>query len=153
MPNMSSAVIEFSRLEDLKQACYEATVDLNLYLAHLENIAKRCEKNFPETATAIRGCAHGIAQNLHGIDGEWVAGSLEEMRDTLSREEFLNHLWAYNFARDPRAALMLMGSMMAVASVNPELTFWQVLSLARSKLMDLEPLIEQLLKSSPMRNK
>lgn len=149
----SSMVVEFTRKEDLEQACYEATVDITRYIAHLDGIAFRCEENFPEVAAGLRGSAAGIGQYLKGIDGEWKTWMNSELHKVLSRPEFEDHLWAYEFCRDPRAALMLIGAMAAVASAKEDLTFWEVLKVARGKFSDMEPLIEQLLGSSPMRKK
>lgn len=148
---MSSMVIEFTRKEDLEQACYEVTLDLNLYINHLLGIAERCEKHFPEVAHGLRGSAAGIGQYLRGIDGDWKHGSQEKIRETLAEPEFCDQLWAYEFARDPQAGLILLGAMMGIAAAKPYLTFYETLVAARTKMMDFAPLIEELLNSSPRR--
>jgi hypothetical protein len=147
----SSMVAKFTRKEDLKQACYEATLDLNLYIVHLEDIARRSEENFPEIAAGLRGTTAGIAQYLRGVDGEWRTRANVDLHEYLSQPDFLEHMWAYEFCRDPRAATMLMGCLAAVACSKPDLNFWEALRVAKVKLMDFEPLIEQLLASSPLR--
>jgi hypothetical protein len=147
----SSMTIEFSDKADLRQACYEATVDLTRYIAHLEGIAARAEKHFPEVAAGLRGTAAGFKQYLRGVDGEWHTSGNDWAHEHLSGPNFVEHMWAYEFCRDPRAAMLLMGCIAGVASAKPDLTFWQVLGLARIKLSDMEPLIEQLLASSPRR--
>lgn len=147
----SSMVAEFTRAEDIKQACYEATVDITVYMGHLENIAKRCENNFPEIAAGLRGTAAGIGQNLHGVTGEWRTPANEDLRAAVSLEDFHEHMWAYEFSRDPRGGVVLLGCMAAVAAAKPDLNFWEVMKIARVKLSDMEPLIEQLLQSSPRR--
>jgi hypothetical protein len=147
----SSMKIEFSEKDDLRQACYEATVDLVRYTTHLEGIAQRCEKHFPEVAAGLRGTVAGIGQYLQGVEGKWRTLANEHARAALSGPDFAEHMWAYEFCRDPRAALLLMGSLAGVASAKPDLTFWQALTLARVKLGDMQPLIEQLLASSPRR--
>ena len=147
----SSMVAKFTHKEDLKQACYEATVDITFFIGHLENIAKRCEENFPEIAAGLRGSAAGIGQYLRGLDGEWITAANLDLSTALERENFHEQLWAYEFSRDPRGGVMLLGCMAAIASAKPDLTFWEVMRAARIKLMDFEPLIEQLLKSSPRR--
>jgi hypothetical protein len=147
----SSMKIEFHDKNDLKQACYEATVDLTLYIAHLEDIAQRAAKFFPEVAAGLRGSADGLKQYLRGVDGEWRTPGNEALRKTLSGPQFEVHLWAYEFCRDPRGAVLIMGCLAAVAEAKPELTFWQALNEARGKLGDLQPLVEALLESSPRR--
>jgi hypothetical protein len=145
-------VIEFSRQEDIKQACYEATVDLSTFVIHLHNIAKRCEKNFPEIAAGLRGSADGIMHYLEGIEGTVPrTRSIEELRTTLNQPDFLNHLWAYDFCRDPRGALLIFGCMCAYAAAKPSMTFWEALAEARGKMETFEAVIEKLLASSPRR--
>lgn len=151
-PKPSSAKIEFTRREDLQQACYEASVDVLVYVEHIRDIARRCEKTFPEVAEGLRGTAAGLAQYMRGVDGEWRTMSTEALHEIFTeRGPFKDYLWAYEFCRDPRAALLLMGNLAAVASAKQELTFWQALEESRSKLSDWEPLIAKLLESSPLR--
>lgn len=144
-------VIEFTRQEDLKQACYEATLDLQLYIAHIMDLVGRSQKYFPEVAAGLHGSASGIGQYLRGIDGDWKTAATEDLHKILSDDRFRDHQWAYEFCRDPRCALILFGWMAAVAAAKPELTFWEVLGQAREKLGDMAPLIENLLASSPRR--
>jgi len=148
----SSMKIEFREQADLKQACYEATVDLVRYIEHLKGIAARCRKNFPEVANGLEGSAHGIGQYLRGVDGSWKSRMSEDLKGLLQTPDFESHLWAYEFSRDPRCALLLLGGMAAVASVQPELRFWDTLAETRKRLSNLEPLIERLLASSPLRS-
>lgn len=147
----SSMKIEFTEKADLKQACYEASVDITRYVEHLKGIADRCEKHFPEVAAGLRGTAAGIAQHLRGVDGDWRTPQMEQVREVLTGPLFAEHMWAYEFCRDPRGALMLMGCLAGIASAKPEITFMQALTLARVKIENLQPLIEQLLASSPSR--
>jgi len=147
----NSMVIEFCDKNDLDYACYSATLDITLYITHLAGIAKRCEKNFPEVAEGLRGTADGLKQHLQGVDGEWRTPSTEGMREILSTDSFKDFRWSYEFCRDPRAAQLLVGCCVAIAGAKPEMTFWEVLTLARGKLSTMEPLIERLLASSPLR--
>lgn len=144
-------VMKFTRKDDLRQACYEATIDLTHYTEHLKGIADRCEENFPEVAECLRGTAAGIGKYFRGIDGEWVTAANEQLRADLSTPEFHDHLWAYEFCRDPRAALLLFGNMVGIAAAKPDLTFWETLKASRTKLSDMAPLIEKLLGTSPLR--
>jgi hypothetical protein len=143
--------IEFRDPSDLQQACYEATVDLTVYITHLKDIARRCEKNFPEVAEGLRGTAAGIGRYLRGVDGKWFTDANLQQALVLRKEDFHNHLWAYEFSRDPRAASILLGCMAAISTAKPDLTFYEALDESRLKLSNLEPLIEQLLASSPAR--
>lgn len=149
----SSMKIKFTDAQDLRQACYEATLDLNLYISHLKTIAQRCREHFPEVAEGLEGSASGIGQYLKGIDGQWITEANVNLRTVLTEGDFRNHLWAYEFSRDPRAGLMLLGCMAAVAAAKPEVTFWQAMDLSREKLSNLAPLIENLLASSPLRSR
>lgn len=147
----TSMVHEFKRPEDLEQACYEARVDLSVFIGHINDIAARCRAHFPEVADGLNGSAAGMARYLKGLEGKWVTSANNDLHEVLQQPEFSSHMWAYEFTRDPRAGVMLMGTMAAIASVKPELTFWQALAEARGKLSDWEPLIEQLLAFSPQR--
>ena len=147
----SSMKIEFTDKADLKQACYEATLDLVRYITHIRGIAERAQEHFPEVAAGLQGSADGIAKYLRGIDGEWQTRTTEQLHDVLDTEQFRVHMWAYEYCRDPRGALLLIGTLAGVASVEPDAPFWKVLAEARVRLSHLEPLIEQLLASSPRR--
>jgi hypothetical protein len=148
---MSSMKIEFHEQADIVQACYEASVDIVRYVDHLKNIAERCEEHFPEIAAGLRGSAAGIAQYLRGVDGGWETQANVDLRGALSLPDFKEHMWAYEFCRNPRCAVVLMGCLAATAAAKPNLTFWEALAESRAKMSDLQPLIEKLLASSPMR--
>lgn len=147
----SSMKIEFHDKNDLKQACYEAALDITHYIEHLEGIARRCEKNFPEVSAGLHGTADGLKQYLRGVDGEWRTKGNEMLRAELTGPQYESHAWAYEFCRDPRGAVLIMGCLAAIAATRPDLTFWQALAAARDKLGDLQPLVEELLASSPLR--
>jgi hypothetical protein len=143
--------MKFTDEEDLKQACYEAAVDLVPYIDHIMSIAQRAKENFPEVANGLEGAAAGITQHLRGLDGKWKTSMNEGLHAVLARPEFEDHAWAYEFCRDPRGAVMLMGALAAFCAAKPESTFWEALKDARESLSRFEPLIQSLLNSSPLR--